>query len=96
MYDYCIPDLTAGHEERAERAEFFRLLRVAAGATARDWVMSDDADRVKIHRRGLLRLVHAAGWLMPDWRRLYGFARVAVLLVGARVLGIRHCWRGPL
>jgi hypothetical protein len=96
VYDYCVQDERAGVEERAEHAAFFRLLRQAAGVTARDWVMAEDDERIRIHRRGLWRLVWAAGWRVPLWRKLAGYARAAVLMIGARALGITHDWTGTL
>jgi hypothetical protein len=96
MYDYCAPEFTTSQEERAERAAYYRLLRVAARCTALDWVMATDDQRRKIHRRGLLRLVHAAGWLMGAWRRLSAEIQASVIRVGARLLGIDHDWRGAL
>lgn len=78
------------------RIYYAKLLREAAGATARDWVMSVPSVRRKIHNRGRMRLVHAGGMTMAEWRALPALsrARSRVLLRGARKLGIPTEWKG--
>lgn len=78
------------------RTHYAKLLREAAGSTARDWVMSEPDERRSIHDRGRIRLVHAAGLPMALWRALppLSRARSRVLLRGARKLGIITEWKG--
>lgn len=78
------------------RTQYAKLLREAAGVTARDWVMSEANERRKIHNRGRIQLVHAAGMSMAAWRALPALsrARSRVLLRGAKKLGIATDWKG--
>jgi hypothetical protein len=79
-----------------DRVEYARLLRSAAGASAADWVMSDQPERDAIHVRGLLALIWATGcrlfayFDMPQFSR----ERAEVLLTGAGKLGIETDWKG--
>jgi hypothetical protein len=77
-----------------ERIRLARLLRQAAGATARDWVMAEPEGRAVIHMCGLLRLVEAAGETLARWRAMTREAAAAVLLAGARKLAIATDWQG--
>jgi hypothetical protein len=87
-------ELTAGDVD--DRIACARLLRVAAGVSAADWVFSSLCEREKIHLSGLVKLVQAAG------ARLFGYvdlprcskARSDVLLKGAAALGIETDWGG--
>lgn len=84
-------------EIEAERQdELLVLLRAASGESAAEFVMSEQARRDKIHLRGLLNLVHAAGWVMGRWRGLpeFGTERSAVLLEGARAMCLSTNWPG--
>ena len=77
-----------------QRISLAVLLREAAGATARDWVMTDPEGRAVIHMSGIIRLVEAAGHTLERWRKMTRDAAAAVLLAGARVLGIATSWQG--
>jgi len=77
-----------------DRWQMALLLRTAAEATARDWVMTGPEGREVIHLAGLMRLVEAAGCTLMRWRQMTREAAAAVLLAGARRLGIRTGWRG--
>jgi len=77
-----------------QRISLAVLLREAAGATARDWVMTEPEGRAVIHLSGIIRLVEAAGHTVEHWRQMTRDAAASVLLAGARVLGIRTTWQG--
>lgn len=79
-----------------DRIGYARLLRSAAGSTARDWVMSDQPDRDAIHLRGLLALIWAAGVRLFAYFDLPAFspARAQVLLAGADRMGLATDWAG--
>jgi hypothetical protein len=79
-----------------DRIGYARLLRSAAGSSARDWVMSDQPDRDAIHVRGLLALIWAAGCRLFAYFDLPAFspARAKVLLAGADRMGIGTDWEG--
>lgn len=79
-----------------DRVAFGRMLREAHGASAADWVFSDQAEREAIHAVGLKRLIHAAGLSLATYGALRecSKARSDVLLRGAGALGIETDWRG--
>jgi hypothetical protein len=79
-----------------DRIEYARLLREAAGASAGDWVMSEQPERDAIHVRGLLRLIWAAGCRLFAYFDMPEFSpdRSEVLLAGAGKLGVKTDWKG--
>jgi hypothetical protein len=79
-----------------DRIEYARLLRAAAGASAGDWVMSEQSERDDIHVRGLLALIWATGCRMFAYFDMPPFSpqRAEVLLTGAGKLGIPTNWKG--
>lgn len=83
-------------DEATGRIQLAALLREAAGVSSADWVMSDAEVRQEIHERGARELVEAAGHDMAAWEELPPLSpkRSAVLLRGARVLGIATEWEG--
>lgn len=78
------------------RTDLAKLLRQAAGWTARDWLALEREEWLAVWNAGLARLVEAAGVTEADWDRmpLRSTRRSHVLLVGARELGIETDWTG--
>jgi hypothetical protein len=79
-----------------DRVGYARLLRSAAGASAADWVMSEQPERDAIHVRGLLALIWATGCRLFTYFDMPQFSaeRAEVLLAGAGKLGIETDWKG--
>lgn len=79
------------------RTQLARLLREAAGWTARDWIAQEAEGREEVHWLGLFRLIKAGGVPVTRWWQQMepnSPERAAVLLAGAEVLGIETDWPG--
>lgn len=79
-----------------DRVAYATLLRRASGASAGDWVFSDQRERDAIHVSGLLALVWATRCRLFAYFDMPPFSpsRAEVLLAGAERLGIATDWDG--
>jgi len=73
-----------------QRISLAVLLREAAGATARDWVMTEPEGRAVIHLSGIIRLVEAAGHTVEHWRQMTRDRGVGAAGRGARARHPHH------
>ena len=79
-----------------ERTQLAKLLREAAGMTARDWLALEPDDWEAAWDQGAAALIEAAGVTQTEFDRMRPFSRprAMVLLVGAAELGIETDWIG--